>query len=188
MENISVLLDTSIAWDYLCYSQNQDKYLARLNILNKRKEDLRNFIKLLDERQPGIHISWFCNGKADHKLKEKYSSKWEAMKGKYSIEMSSIPLTLLDGSHLLDGSIMLGGNSGGEYSFLTTSLKERFDTEHLETANEHNHYCWLTIDYKKTQQLRKRKIGNGITDKMIKMAMTPSELYLELFERAIGQS
>ena len=97
-------------------------------------------------------------------------------------EYLAVPISILDGSWLLDDSVLLGGSSGGKVDSLRgdvieainkevqdekNSTKEALersmrrarqkplnDVEMLETTMEHDIDYWVTTDYRKINEIR----------------------------------
>ncbi|HEB71815.1 MAG TPA: hypothetical protein ENI77_04270 [Nitrospirae bacterium] len=89
---------------------------------------------------------------------------------------------------MADGSALAGGTAGGSLSIFITSEKERFDTEHLETALEHNMTHWLTVDFKKIKQVKQRISelqDKDISSKLANLIKTPSELFSNVIDNHI---
>lgn len=177
-EIIMTLLDTSVLWDYLKYTSDHDAFRNQSNIKQEKITDTVCFEKLLNLSSDKVTLKWFYNDSTDFKLKRKYCGLWKTVKERFMFEKVSIPLTKADGRHPADESALAGGNMGGSLSSLNTSEKERFDTEHLETAIEHGFNYWLTHDYKKIRQItnRTKQQTDDNLKQLNKLTIRPSEL------------
>ncbi len=179
---IAVLLDTGVIWDYLRYASSHEAFLNRGDVEQKRKDDVISFERLISQPHAKLQIKWHYNSSTDYKIKEKFATQWDEMKTTYQLEKVPIPLIKADGRHKFDGSALYGGTMGGSLSILTTSEKERFDTEHLETALEHNMNYWLTVDYAKIEQvlIAIDKFKDKLPPSLGTIIKTPSQLLAEM--------
>lgn len=179
---MTVLLDTGVIWDCLRYASSHEVFLNRKEINQDRKDDAVSFERLLSLQHGQLQIKWHYNSSTDYKIKQEFANQWDEMKTKYQIEKVPIPLIKADGRHKADGSALYGGTMGGSLSILYTSEKERFDTEHLETALEHNLDYWLTVDYKKINQvlIAIGKFKDKLPPRLRTIVITPSQLLAEV--------